>query len=180
MDSDGHPVWRQWGAELRRLRELAGVSQTDLGRKTLASKATISAWERGTRVPKRESSERLDTALSTGGVLTRLWHDVASQRGVPDWWRSALALERQSREIWEYEPSIVPGLLQTADYARYIIESRRPRATKNEVDETVAQRVERLPALLEKGTLIRLVVGEAPLVRGVRGQRPMMAELDDI
>jgi hypothetical protein len=66
----------------------------------------------------------------------------AKQRG---WWQlygsvltsAYVGMESAADEIWSYEVLVVPGLLQTADYARAMIRTARP----DDSDEEIEQRV---------------------------------------
>ncbi|WP_084469319.1 helix-turn-helix domain-containing protein [Nocardiopsis trehalosi] len=173
-------TWVRFGHELRRLRLLSGRTQGDLGRSVGLSKPMISALERGTRTPKGDTAAALDSALSTGGVLDRLWRELSDTREVPHWFRDALLIERKAREIREYVPLIVPGLLQTADYARSLIRAWRVRDTPEEVEQIVRARIERLPAISDSHPLLRFVVREAAISRVVGSREIMLEQLKHI
>jgi transcriptional regulator with XRE-family HTH domain len=161
MTEKADPRWQQYGTELRRLRLQAGLTQEDLGAKTHLSKAMISGIERGTRSPKQAHSESFDGTLATGGTLTRLWEELSQQRSVPDWFRDAVLLERRALEMREWQQSVIPGLLQTADYARCLIRAWRVWDSDEQVERLVEARVARLPALTENRPLLWFVIAEA-------------------
>ncbi|MFC7327588.1 helix-turn-helix domain-containing protein [Marinactinospora rubrisoli] len=173
-------LWVRWGAELMRLRSLSGRTQTDVGKSALLSKSTVSSFERGTRLPKRHHAEALDTALSTGGSLTRLWQELKQQREVPEWFRDSLLMERKATEIKEYHSILVPGLLQTAEYARVLISARQVGASKEHIDHTVKVRTERLPTLLVNRPTLWFVVDEIVLTRVVGDEQVMRGQLEHI
>jgi transcriptional regulator with XRE-family HTH domain len=178
MSAKRDPVWQRWGAELRRLRELTGRTQSDLGKSALMAKATVSAFERGQRTPRRDHAEALDTALSTGGALLQLWAELHDQTHIPEWFRDVLLLERKAEGISEYEPVIIPGLLQTVDYARAVIRSRRIRESQKKIDELAGARAGRLAALREQRPLLRFVVKHAVLRTVVGNEKIMTEQLD--
>ncbi|MDS1272442.1 helix-turn-helix transcriptional regulator [Lipingzhangella sp. LS1_29] len=173
-------VWARFGAEVRRLRELAGRTQTDLGRSALMAKATMSAIERGTRAPKQHQAEALDTALSTGGALERLRRDLADQQSAPEWFRDALLIEQRAQTIREYEPMVVPGILQTADYAEAMIRARHTRKTTEETNELVRIRTERLANIQDNRPLLLFVVRETVLSQIVGNEMIMKGQLERI
>lgn len=69
-----------FGAELRHWREVRGLSQDALGRLVHVSGDTLSKVEKASRWPARHLAESCDTALTTGGILTRLWPFVDTER----------------------------------------------------------------------------------------------------
>lgn len=103
MSDKRDPKWGQWGAALKQLREQSGRTQRELGKSSLMGKSTISSFELGTRSPRLHHAEALDTALSTGGTLARMWQEIANQRYVPEWFKDALQLERRAIEIRQHQ-----------------------------------------------------------------------------
>ncbi|MDA2814253.1 helix-turn-helix transcriptional regulator [Nocardiopsis sp. RSe5-2] len=161
MNDEAEPGTARWGAELRRLRQLAGKRQHDLAKGVGYQPSTVSAWERGTRRPDGEQIARLDDALSTGGALAALWADLSSNGALPDRWRSFINVEREAVEIREYAAMLIPGLLQSETYAREIL--RRDPST----EELVAVRTERITKLHED-VRIWVVIEESAVRRVVR------------
>ena len=133
----------------------------------------LGSIERATRTPKREHVDALDTVLDTGGALRRLWEDMHRQRYVPDWFKDALKLEQRAQRVSEYEPYTMPGLLQTLDYARAMMQARRTVLTAERIDQIAQARVERLPSV--HAPLLWFVVGE-PVLRKVVGGETIMKE----
>jgi hypothetical protein len=80
--------------------------------------------------------------LGTGGTLARLW-PLVSQEALPRWFRPFAEIEREATSIRTWEPLIVPGLLQTEDYARALITSWQP----GDAAETVEQQAGAHPGL---------------------------------
>ncbi|MFC3998797.1 helix-turn-helix domain-containing protein [Nocardiopsis sediminis] len=173
--------WRQFGRELRRLRELAGMTQRQLAGKVGLSHGMIGAIERSTRRPQADQSDAFDTVLETGGVPRRLWQQLAEQRHVPEWFRDVLVLELHASEIREYEPGVIPGLLQTPAYSRTLIKARCPTATPEEVEEMVRTRTARLPTILKGGRpLLWFIVKEGVFSRTVGDESIMREQLEHI
>ncbi len=173
-------VWAQWGAELRRIRSLAGKTQAQLARDAPLSRQQVSALEKGTRTPKREYAEELDRALATGGALTALWDEISDTKDVPDHLKSILKVERQAAEIREYQSVVVPGLLQTEDYARAILGPRYMRRTPEQLQQLVKARTSRLPAIVSSGPLLWFVV-RSPVMRcPVGGDEILKRQLERI
>lgn len=175
-----HDKWVIYGQELRRLRQLAGLTQRQLASRVKLSQAQIGALERAIRQPSKDYSDTLDTILNTGGVLSRIWHDVAGRRDVPNWFRDALTLERRASEIMEYESLVIPGLLQTETYARVLDSEGRLKPEPNEVERVVKNRTERLSAVLQGGGMPEFVISEVVLRYQVGGPSTMLEQLTEI
>jgi transcriptional regulator with XRE-family HTH domain len=158
MERVPKPQWRRWGTELRRHRELAGLSQDQLARMLHVAAITVSTWERGARHPKRDRVEAVDTILCTGGALLQLWSELNRTDEVPETWRDYAKLEQQATEIREYQPMIIPGLLQTPGYIRAIIRNNTPEASDEHIKRLVETRTTRLKELTH--TALSFVIEE--------------------
>ncbi|MQY13046.1 hypothetical protein SRB5_31860 [Streptomyces sp. RB5] len=163
-----------FGAELRRLREAAGLSQERLGELVFCSGTYIGQIEAATRNPQLDLAERIDAVLNTGGYLARLCPMVTRSRHA-DYFAAAAELEPMAVTISEYAPTLVPGLLQTEEYARAVIRAADPLALPEQVAERVAARLERARVLggptgpefwcVFHEAVLRLPVGGAPVMR---------------
>ncbi len=71
LDPSGSPL-AYYGYELRRAREAVGLTQGQLGSIVFCTGSLIGQIETASKVPQRELSERLDAALGTGGLFSRL------------------------------------------------------------------------------------------------------------
>ncbi|MGH3832899.1 MAG: helix-turn-helix domain-containing protein, partial [Pseudonocardiaceae bacterium] len=102
------------------------------------------------------------------------WWQIQGSR-LPELWQEFIDFERAATVITNYEPLLIPGLLQTADYAGALITAVNPALSEDEVESRVALRTTRqallgrprpprLLALLEESVL-RRVVGDAGLMR---------------
>lgn len=173
-----HSAWGRFGAEARRSRRVAGVSQGQLAKSINISPAMMSSLERGTRTPKREHAEALDAALNTGGALTRLWVNLTNQEDVPGWFRDIVLMERQATAIREYQVALVPGILQTADYARTVLKHGRPWDGREEVDRLVEARLNRSELITRTDPpLLWFVVDEVVIHRTIGTPEVMRMQL---
>jgi transcriptional regulator with XRE-family HTH domain len=123
---------RELGAQLQALRKSAGLSLRALEKLVGMPNAKISLWENGHRLPSLDDlSDVLDALEVTGDERERL---VGMRReaegpgllvaGAPTIGAQLAKLieqEQVARRITEIAPLLVPGLLQTADYARAIL-----------------------------------------------------------
>jgi transcriptional regulator with XRE-family HTH domain len=131
-----------FGSELRRLREIAGMTQAVLAERTQYALATVSAYETGKRIPPRDFAERADKVFATNGDLARL-QGLVDRLSVLPWFRDRVEVERNAAEIREYESYQIPGLLQTEDYTRAVIGAARPMLASDAIERAVALRMTR-------------------------------------
>ncbi|MEV0484133.1 helix-turn-helix transcriptional regulator [Streptomyces sp. NPDC050508] len=165
------------GAELRHAREKAGLSQTELGQMLFVSGTFIGQLEAGTRRMHLEYAVVLDEVLGTDDFFTRNC-DAAAQSRYPEHFAEAVEAEAVSTAIRQYEAMLIPGLLQTRDYARAVFRAYRPTATDEDVDELVATRVDRARVLKHPTKpLLWAVLDEAVLRRETGGRKVMAAAL---
>ena len=138
-----------FGAMLRYYRERAGLSRTDLARQISKSVSLIQAIELGHRAATADVTEDLERVLPADGALTRLRDEIGDGLGYqayPSWFQDWLVSEREAKKLRWFEPLLVPGLLQTEDYARAIFRARFG-MTDEEIDERVAARLKRQEVL---------------------------------
>lgn len=159
--ADAGPTVRRMllGAQLRRLREAKGLSRDQAGWHIRASESKISRMELG-----RVSFKERDVAdlLTLYGIVDEDERSalltLARQANSPGWWhaygdllptwfQSFPGLESAASVIRTYEVQLVPGLLQTADYARAVIQLRHDRTDDSEIDRRVQLRLTRQDVL---------------------------------
>ncbi|MET9129901.1 helix-turn-helix domain-containing protein [Streptomyces antibioticus] len=163
------------GAELRHAREKSGLSQEELGQRLFVSGSFIGQLEAGTRRMQPEYARLLDEALGTDDFFSRNCTAAAKSR-YPEHFAEAADAEAMATSIRQYAPMLIPGLLQTAAYARAVNHAYDPTALKDTVEEWVDGRMART-RLLDHPTkpLLWVVLDEAAL-RRVTGGRAVMAE----
>jgi transcriptional regulator with XRE-family HTH domain len=134
-----------FGAELRRARSAAGLSQEQLGQRVGYSAAQVGKVETGERAPSQDFAKRCDQALpGADGLFVRI--HALTQRwdgGYPSWFAEWVEAERRAASLCCWEPMLVPGLVQTADYARALFEAWRTADSADELDQLVRVRLER-------------------------------------
>ncbi|WP_431042241.1 helix-turn-helix domain-containing protein [Streptomyces sp. P1-3] len=178
---------RRLGAELRRLRTRARMSGDDVGALLDADRTRVSHIEAGrVDVPRNGLYKLLRAFGCDDGPLFDALMDMAHDRG-KGWWdefRDVVApvgcdlaeLEFRSTDIRMHEPLFVPGLLQTADYARAVIAESEGDARR--VDRFVAFRLARQRVLTaELPVTFRVIVHEAALHAQIGGPRTMRRQL---
>jgi transcriptional regulator with XRE-family HTH domain len=168
---------RQLAAELRRMREAATMTGDEAAKLLGWSGSKISRIETGqTAVTVADLQLMLDIYGVSGSQRGRLEQlgQRAAQRG---WWdayvdtlgphyAALIALEAEAESVRWFAPIIVPGLLQTEDYARGIIRSALLIAPPGEVERRVQVRMNRQRVLAQDDPLrLNVIVDEAALLR---------------
>jgi transcriptional regulator with XRE-family HTH domain len=195
-DSAAGPTVRRMllGAQLRRLREAKGITREEAGWEIRASESKISRMELG-RVGFKERD--VSDLLTLYGVQDReqrgellslarqantagWWHTYGDL--LPSWFQSYLGLEAAAAVIRSYEVQFVPGLLQTADYARAVIRLGYGAADPEEVDRRVKLRMARQQQLFARPEPPRLwvVVDEAAVRRPIGGLEVMRNQIGSL
>ncbi|MFC4587495.1 helix-turn-helix domain-containing protein [Sphaerisporangium corydalis] len=167
----------RFGFELRRLRQEMRITQSELGRRIGYTGAAMGAIERGIRLPQqRDLVERCDVALEVDGALVQVWEQCRSD-GNQRWFYPWLEAEQQALTLRTAQPNLVPGLLQTADYARAIFLGR-PGTSAEEVEKAVEARIDRQVLFERKHPPVMwAVLDEVVLQRPVGGPTVMGGQL---
>lgn len=178
------------GLRLRDLREQAGVTFDQAAGALSVNPTTVRRMEKAEVGLKPVYVEKLLQVYGVGQAESLAFLSLVEEANNPGWWhrfRDVLpgwfslyvSLEESASLIRSYEPHCVPGLLQTADYARALLRVGFPGAPAEELNRRVALRMER-QTLLDSPQRVRLwaVVDETVLRRPVGGPEVMRAQLD--
>ncbi|WP_271222459.1 helix-turn-helix domain-containing protein [Streptosporangium carneum] len=182
------------GAQLRRLREARGVTREEAGNAIRASHSKISRLELGrTSFKRRDVADLLTLYGVTDDAERATLLSLAEQAGVPGWWQAYgdvvpgwfdayLGLEQAACVIRSYEVQFVPGLLQTEEYARAVIQLGRRDVTGPEVERRVALRMRRQELLHRRSNPPKLwtVIDETALRRLIGGPATMRAQIEHL
>ncbi|WP_128433249.1 helix-turn-helix domain-containing protein [Streptomyces cyaneus] len=134
-----------YGAELRFKREDAGLTLEQLAEGSFRGIPFLSQIERGERRMPMDLARHVDKVLKTDGFFERRCEDArkAKQSGHAEYFADVAEMEKHAETIEDWAPMLVPGLLQTPDYARAIVRAAMPRASDEEVEEKVNVRMAR-------------------------------------
>ncbi|MFF3642827.1 Scr1 family TA system antitoxin-like transcriptional regulator [Streptomyces sp. NPDC002564] len=172
LDPSASPL-DYYGSELRRLREAAGLKQAQLGGCIFVTASLVGQIETAKKVPTRDFSERVDAALGTDGVFSRLVGLVLRSQ-LPHWFQAYAEMEARATFISTYQCQLVYGLLQTERYARAVLGVEH----QEHLDELVGARLERQRILRRETPPAMLVIlDEAVLHREVGGPDVMREQL---
>ncbi|MEU8319772.1 helix-turn-helix transcriptional regulator [Nonomuraea sp. NPDC048881] len=181
-DIDPEPALKapraEFGVHLREYRIVAGRRQKELAAMLGWSVSKISMVERGERPADEEFARAADTALEADGGLLARWRETVEHAGRwPIWLAQLVEIEQRADMLRAWEPLIVPGILQTEQYARAIFRGR-PRTTPDLVEQSVAARMDRQRILeRENGPTLWAVLDEGVLVRPIGSEAVMNEQL---
>jgi len=156
-----------------KLRTARGWSQRELGKKVHTTGAMISYIENGKRVPTADLARDLDAAFETDFFVDL--HPLVIAHAYPSWFLPFIQLEAQAARLRVFESQIVPGLLQTEEYARAMLAALRP----DNLDDLVAARMTR-QSIFERAMPPHcwFIMDEQTLRRCVGGPTVMAAQLE--
>lgn len=179
---------RRLAAQLKELRESAGLTQEDVSERTGKDRSTLYRLESAQQRPQKSTLIQLldlyQVAEPRRGELLTLLRE-AGQRGwmqpyrseLPDVYSDYIGFEDQARSISNYESLLVPGLLQTEAYARAQLRGTLPTASDSEIENRVMARMERQPVLLkDDAPKLWVIMDEAALRRQVGGRDVMRGQ----
>ncbi|MFJ8464860.1 helix-turn-helix domain-containing protein [Streptomyces swartbergensis] len=162
-----------YGFELRRCREAAGLTQKQLGEILNYTGSLVGQIETARKLPTPEFSERVDAALGTDGMFSRLVELVLRSR-LPAWFQQVAELEARATEICTFQTHVVHGLLQTQGYARAVLGV----LDQTDLDDRTAVRLARQRIFeKEEPPVLWMVVSEAALYQEIGGVETMRGQL---
>ncbi|MET9485149.1 helix-turn-helix transcriptional regulator [Streptomyces sp. NPDC006638] len=166
-----------FGSEMRRHRELGGMSLESLAGVLRYAKSSLARYETADAMIPPDLPARLDAAFGTDGLFEKLY-GLAKYEIHPDKYRRRMELEARARVIDQYAGQLVPGLVQTEGYARALFRVTNPRATSEAIEEKVAARMGRQALLTATpGPDLSMILDEAVVRRSVGGPAVMRNQL---
>ena len=180
---------RQLGARLRELRDAAGLSGEQVANRMGRAHSTLSRWETGGLIPRVPDVYFMLDLYGVGEKeRDALLRAVQAAREREDWEVDvsvAVAdyawMEGRAWKVEAFQDSVVPGLLQTPEYAREVLRAWDPAATAQQIERTLAARVVRQRRLTADDPLqLAAVIGEGALRLSVGGPEIMRAQLKQL
>ncbi|MGH7117898.1 MAG: helix-turn-helix domain-containing protein, partial [Acetobacteraceae bacterium] len=180
---------RLLGAALRRYREALGYGLEDAARVLDCDRSKISRIETGQRGIRVKELRELLTEYGVPEEEQAALIAVAHRAPQHGWWeeyrdvlpeaaQDYVVMEAAASEILAYEPSAVPDLLQTADYARAVADADPALASDVQRAHAVEVKLSRQRIVLgERRPRFDVVLGEGILHQSVGGTRLMRAQL---
>ncbi|SOE67112.1 Helix-turn-helix domain-containing protein [Streptomyces sp. OV198] len=179
-DDWGVAVVATVGRQLKLRREAVGMRAAEFGKAVGYGEDMVYKIEGGKRIPQPEYLDKADEVLGAGGLLSAMKEDV-KRVSYPKKVRDLAKMEAKAVELGVYECNIIPGLLQTPDHARALIEAAQPPYSPNDVNRMVAARLARRSVFeRDPAPSIHFVLEEAPLRRHVRGTMVWRQQLEHL
>jgi transcriptional regulator with XRE-family HTH domain len=177
---------------LRALRVESGLTAATVARRAGMSTAKLSKVENGRILPTAVDVERILTALETPGIVRqelmklarsavteqRAWR-IYQQLGFHKKQVEIAALEEQSSHIRMFQPAMVPGLLQTAEYVQSIFRGRGGLSDDQRV-RTINNRIRRQEAIYDTSKLFEFLICESALRWRTISAAAMATQIDRI
>jgi transcriptional regulator with XRE-family HTH domain len=179
LDPSAGPL-QFFGAELRRARAAAGLSQDQLGQRLGYSGAQVGKVEMGERAPSQDFAQGCDQAFpETGGLFARIYQLARRwDGGYPSWFTEWVEAERRATTLHTWQPLLIPGLLQIPDYARALFLAWRSADSDDELDQLANARIERQSIFQRpKPPSLWAVIDEGVLRRRVGSEKVMRDQL---
>jgi transcriptional regulator with XRE-family HTH domain len=179
------------GVKLRSLRKADGISGQALGDLLRWSQSKISKIETGRVIPSVDDIEAISQALqiteevkadlvARSKILSaklRTWRNLRSE--------DLLYLQKNIREIESncktirvFQPFVVPGLLQTAEYSRQVFLRVVPDASDQEISAAIAGRLDRQQILFDESKELLFIMTEAVFRTRIASKIVMLGQID--
>ncbi|MDX3309694.1 helix-turn-helix domain-containing protein [Streptomyces sp. NPDC054884] len=182
---------RRLGQELRRLRELKGMTAEEVAERLLVSQSKISRLENGRRsISQRDVRDLCGVYEVEDQRMVDSLMEMAKDSRQQGWWHAFgdvpysvyIGLETDAASLRVYDPQVVPGLLQTRQYAEALISGALPETAQTEIDKRVQVRLRRQERVSSGENPLRLwsVMDESALRRVVGGRELMRDQLEHL
>ncbi|NGO79428.1 helix-turn-helix domain-containing protein [Streptomyces sp. YC504] len=182
---------RRLGQELRRLRELKGMTAEEVAERLLVSQSKISRLENGRRsISQRDVRDLCGVYEVEDHRIVDSLMQMAKDSRQQGWWHAFgdipysvyIGLETDAASLRVYDPQVVPGLLQTRGYAEALITGALPETQQSDIDKRVQVRVRRQERIQAADNPLRLwtVLDEAALKRIVGNKQLMIEQLEHL
>jgi transcriptional regulator with XRE-family HTH domain len=187
------PRSRRLGRELRKLRDERGINVDAAAKLVGCSPSRISRIESGEIKPRPGDVMELLVAydLPIDTEASKILLDVAKNLRESGWWQrldaissryaTYIAYEAEAEQLRNFEPTLVPGLLQTAEYAKAVNGVGREMDAEA-IEQRVRARLTRQEVLTRSPVPLRLhaIVSEATLLFEVGGPDVLARQLEHI
>jgi hypothetical protein len=170
-----------FGSEVREARTKAKMSQPALGTAVGYDGTYVSKVETGVLVPDDHFVDGLDRVFpQMNGWFARFKSNSRKWQGrYPAWFKDWVDAEEHARVIRWWEPLLIPGLLQTADYARELFRAWQTFEDVEAVEQSVAARLDRQGIFdMRNPPTLLAVIDEPVLWRRIGNSEIMRRQLE--
>lgn len=179
------PRGKALAAALRQARDRTGIAGREIARQLGVSHAAVSHWETGKRIPRLEDVASLLAILGVTGDERERVLELARHASDPDWLTvgipglaqqlaGVMECERTASFLAEWSPWLIPGLLQTSDYARAVLGGGG--VLPGDIESRLIVRLGRRDVLSRRDLEELVILIGEPGIRQVIGGRAVMAD----
>ncbi|WP_171166321.1 helix-turn-helix transcriptional regulator [Streptomyces sp. I05A-00742] len=169
-------AWRLCGNQVKLWRMEAGVSREQLGAEAGYELETVKAMEQGRRRPTLRLLDIADEMCGARGKLRAAAGFLEPERFARRV-REFVVAEASAIAIHSYQTLLIPGLLQTEEYARQLMTRHCPPMDDEAVEQQLAGRLARQGLLKKHDVMFTFVIYEAALRTGIGGPQAMKRQL---
>jgi transcriptional regulator with XRE-family HTH domain len=155
-------AWLYCGNQIKLWRQRAGISREQLSKEAAYEYETIRSMETGRRRPTVRLLQIADQMCGANGMLLAAQAYLAPEKFL-SYAQDYMRYEAEAIAHSSYQTQLIPGLLQTEEYARELIGGHWPPLDDETVDVRVAGRLERQALLDKQSRAFSFVIGEAAL-----------------
>ncbi|MFJ6180108.1 putative DNA-binding protein [Streptomyces sp. L-9-10] len=180
QDDDRPGVWVAYGKLVKLWRNKSGLTQQELAEAVGYSCDQLASIEQGRRPAKSAFTDAAEVVLKAGGTLAVLQDDVDLAK-LPAFFQDFALIETEAVSRFSSDPLLIPGLLQTEDYARALFSEHCPPLSDEIIEQHVEARLSR-QKLLTRTPMVEtcFIVGEAALTSTVGDDDVMKAQLQHL
>ncbi|MFJ8669292.1 Scr1 family TA system antitoxin-like transcriptional regulator [Streptomyces sp. NPDC093600] len=173
------PSWEVVGALVGLYRKNAGMTQPHLASLVCIGLETLGSIEQGRRPLRIKLAAELDEILDTKGALTAAVEKVPQRERYPAFAQEFIELEAQALSLLWYENQVVPGLLQTPEYAGAVFDCLYPPITEQEAEERLLGRIDRQRVFEQKPwpPMMTFLIDESVLERPIGGGEVLQGQI---
>ncbi|WP_420705763.1 helix-turn-helix domain-containing protein [Streptomyces sp. LaPpAH-108] len=174
---------RIFGAVLKSLRELAGLTQEEFARLVGYSPAYIAKIEQGKRFPPSELPERAEEALGAHGrkVLAAAARSLTRRPGLAHRFQEWAGIEEDAISLYAYECRAVPGMLQPEAYIRALFDSTPPPLSEEQIQHYVTARLDRQQLISTRvNTEFIFIIEQSVIERRIGGRKVTTQVIDHL
>lgn len=159
------------GQQLQALRKAAGLTQLSLAGRAGVDVETLASIEQGRRNLTAKLAERLDEILESKKVLLIGVENLPEIDQFPQWAEEYMDHEKEAISLSWYDNQVLPGLLQTKEYAMAVFRSRVPAYNQEDLEALTKSRLDRQKILYRKNPpTVSFVVWEPALLLPMGGR----------
>ncbi|MGW6599449.1 Scr1 family TA system antitoxin-like transcriptional regulator [Streptomyces sp. NPDC055036] len=180
QDDDRPGIWVGYGKLVKLHRDRTGLSQQELAEAVGYSCDQVASIEQGRRPAKSAFTDAAEVVLKAGGTLAVLQDDVDLAK-LPAFFQDFALIETEAVSRYDFDPLLIPGLLQTEDYARALFSRHCPSLSEETIEQHLEARLSR-QKLLTRTPIVEtcFIIGEAALTSTVGGPKVMRSQLQHL